>query len=278
MSNPLNRDAYENSPTEGIPPLKTPGKKSNGGMPDEPPLPLPLPTAAKPPPPQSTAAQLGAPKARLDFSKARVKGLQPMQTTPQATRLPVVDKPDPAKFFCVHPEYGGFAYPVYLWRRKNSGKSAGNTMRLVSDEMAVKISDNGGDVIVGGLYWGRYSKGGDFILVANLESDNDYITTSRSIYEKARTEWVKRINMGGYYESKAPNIPIPGPVWEDKEWEDIVSLGFQEIIDDEEHPDYVELVHSRADLEGTGLSAMGERMAKVERAAQSMGVVKNSSQ
>ena len=275
MSNPLNRDAYENSPTEGIPPLKTRGKKSNGGMPDEPPL--PLPTAASPPPLQSAAAQPGAPKARLDFSKARVKGLQPMQTTPQATRLPVIDKPDPAKFFCVHPEYGGFAYPVYLWRRKNSGKSAGNTMRLVSDEMAVKISDNGGDVIVGGLYWARYSKGGDFILVANLESDNDYITTSRTIYEKARTEWVKRINMGGYYESKAPNIAIADPVWEDKEWEDVVSLGFQEIVEDEDHPDYVELVHSRDDSEGAGLSVMGERMAKVERAAQSMGRVKNSS-
>ena len=51
----------------------------------------------------------------------------------------------------------------------------------------------------------------------------------------------------------------------------VVSLGFQEIIDDEEHPDYVELVHSRADSEEAGLSAMGERMAKVERAAQSMG-------
>jgi hypothetical protein len=136
----------------------------------------------------------------LDFSRARVKGLQPMQTAPQATRLPVFEKPDSAKFFRVHPEYGGFAYPVYLWRRKSGGKSAGNTMRLVSDEMAVKISDNGGDVIVAGLYWARYSKGGDFILVVNLESDNDYIVTSRSIYEKARTEWTKRINMGGYRE------------------------------------------------------------------------------
>jgi hypothetical protein len=46
----------------------------------------------------------------------------------------------------------------------------------------------------------------------------------------------------------------------------------QEIIDDEEHPDYVELVHSHADSGETGLSAMGARMAKVERAAQSMGV------
>jgi hypothetical protein len=272
MSDEVFNEGLGNPPVDSVPPpQKTRGKKPNGEMPNE--QPPPLPTAATPPPPQSTAAQPGAPRARLDFSKARVKGLQPMQTTPQATRLPVIDKPDPAKFFCVHPGYGGFAYPVYLWRRKNSGKSAGSTMRMVSDEMAVKISDNGGDVIVAGLYWGRYSKGGDFILVANLESDNDYITTSRGIYEKARTEWVKRINMGGYYESKPPNVPIADTVWEDKEWEDIVSLGFQEIIDDEEHPDYVELVHSRADSEETGLSAMGERMAKVERAAQSMSVV-----
>jgi hypothetical protein len=268
------RGEADNSPIEGISPPKMRGKKSNGAMPDE--QPPPLPAAAAPPPPQSTVAQPGAPKARLDFNKARVKGLQPTQTTPQATRLPVIDKPDPAKFFRVHPEYGGFAYPIYIWRRKNTGKSAGNTMRLVSDEMAMKINENGGDVIVGGLYWGRYSKGGDFILVANLESDNDYITTSRSIYEKARTEWVKRVNAGGYYESKAPNIPITDPIWEAKGWEDIVGLGFQEIVDDEQHPDYVELVHSRADSEESGLSAMGERMAKVERAAQSMSVVKVS--
>jgi hypothetical protein len=268
MSAEENRDETGKPPVENAPPsVKARGRKPNGERPDEP----SLPTAATPPPPQSTAAQPEAPRARLDFSKARVKGLQPMQTTPQATRLPVIDKPDPAKFFCVHPEYGGFAYPVYLWRRKNSGKSAGSTMRLVSDAMAVKIGDNGGDVIVAGLYWGRYSKGGDFILVANLESDNDYITTSRGIYEKARAEWVKRINMGGYYESKPPNVPIADPVWEDKAWEDVVSLGFQEIIDNEEHPDYVELVHSRADSEATGLSPMGERMAKVERIAQSMG-------
>jgi hypothetical protein len=265
---------HENSPDKSALPPKMRGKKPNGEMPSEPST--SLPAAASPPPPQSTVVQLGAPKARLDFSKARVKGLQPMQTAPVATRLPVIDKPDPAKFFRTHPAFGGFAFPVYLWRRKNSGKSAGSTMRMVSDEMAVMISDNGGDVIVGGLYWARYSTGGDFILVVNLESDNDYIATSRGIYEKARTEWVKRINRGGYYESKAPNVPIADPIWEDNEWEDVVSLGFQEILDSEEHPDYVELVHSRADSEGTGLSAMGERMAKVERAAQNMGVKTSS--
>jgi hypothetical protein len=265
---------YESSPDKSIPPPKTRGKKPNGEMPSE--QLASLPAAASPPPPQSTVVQLGAPKARLDFSKARVKGLQPMQTAPVATRLPVIDRPDPAKFFRTHPGYGGFAYPVYLWRRKNSGKSAGSTMRLVSDEMAVKISDNGGDVIVGGLYWARYSAGGDFILVVNLEPDNDYISTSRSIYEKARTEWVKRINRGGYYESKAPSVPIADPIWEDREWEDVVSLAFQEILDSEQHPDFVELVHARADSEESGLSAMGERMAKVERAAQSMGVKTSS--
>jgi hypothetical protein len=264
VSNEQFRNDHENPPVDGqSPPPPRKSTKGNGAEP-------PLLTAATPPPPKSPAAQPGAPSARLDFSKARVKGLQPMQTTSQATRLPVLEKPDSAKFFRVHPEYGGFAYPVYLWRRKSSGKSARNTMHLVSDEMAVKISDNGGDVIVAGLYWARYSKGGDFLLIVNLESDNDYITTSRGIYEKARAEWVKRINMGGYYESKPPNVPIADPVWEVREWEDVVSLGFQEIIVDEEHPDYAELVHSRADAGETGLSAMGERMARVERAAQSM--------
>jgi hypothetical protein len=262
---------HEDSPAKRPLPMLGGKAKANGSG-----EPAPLPAAASPPPVQSATAQPGAPAARLNFDKARVKGLQPMQATPQATRLPVTDKPDPAKFFRVHPMFGGFAFPIYLWRRKNSGKSAGNTMRLVSDEMAMRVADNGGDIIVGGLYWARYSKGGDFLLVVNLESDNDYITTSRTIYEKARTEWVKRINMGGYYESKAPNIAIADPVWEDKDWEDVVSLGFQEIVEDEDHPDYVELVHSRDDSEGAGLSVMGERMAKVERAAQSMGRVKNS--
>jgi hypothetical protein len=273
------REETGRSPSESPPPIRK-GKKPNGPLPEaeeaKPRLVSPepsLPAAASPPPAQSTIAQPGAPKARLDFSKARVKGLQPTQTTPQASRLPVTDKPEPSKFFRVHPVHGGFAYPVYLWRRKGGGKSVGNTMRMVSDEMAVKIDANGGDVMVAGLYWGRYHKGGDFILVVNLESDNDYVTTSREIYEKARAQWVKRINMGGYYEDKSPNVPIADTVWEPKDWEEVISLGFQEIIEDEEHPDFVELVHSRADsAEDAGLTAMGERMAKVERAAQNRGV------
>jgi hypothetical protein len=273
MSDELSNEGLGNPPADAIPPQKTRGKKPNGEMPDEQPPP-PLPASSTPPPSQSTTAQPGAPRARLDFSKARVKGLQPTQTTPQATRLPVIDRPDPAKFFRVHPQYGGFAYPVYIWRRKGSGKGVSNTMRMVSDEMAVKISENGGDVMVAGLYWGRYHKGGDFLLVVNLESDNDYITTSRDIYEKARSEWVKRINMGGYYENKPPNVPIADPVWEEKQWEDdVIGLGFQEIIDTDDHPDFVELIHSRADTaEDSGLTAMGERMAKVERMAESLGV------
>ena len=234
MPDDVSKNPNPNSPIPEAPPLsKARGKKPNGGIPDEPQPPLPA-AATSSPPPQSTTAQPGAPRARLDFSKARVKGLQPMQTTPQATRLPVIDKPNSARFFRVHPGYGGFAYPVFLWRRKSSGKSAGSTMRLVSDEMAVRIGDNGGDVIVAGLYWGRYSKGGDFILTVNLESDNDYVATSRSIYEKARTEWVKRINMGGYYESKPPNVPIADAVWEDKEWEDVAifpMLQFKSALD-----------------------------------------------
>jgi hypothetical protein len=234
----------------------------------------PLAAAATPPPPQSTTAQPGAPKARLDFNKARVKGLQPTQTAPQATRLPVIDRPDPSKFFCVHPEHGGFAYPVYLWRRKGSGKGASSVIRMVTDEMAIKIDANGGEIMVAGLYWGHYHKGGDFILAVNLESDNEYTKTSRDIYEKGRSEWVKRINLGGYYGSKEPNVPIAPHVWEPKTWPEILSLGFQEIVDSEDHPDFVELVHARADTaEEQGLTSMGERMARVERMAASIGVV-----
>ena len=245
-------------------------------MPDEPPRRC-LP-AATPPPPQSTAAQPGAPKARLDFSKARVKGLQPMQTTPQATRLPVIDKPDPAKFFCVHPIFGGFAYPVYLWRRKNSGKSAGNTMRLVSDEMAVKIADNGGDVIVGGLYWARYSKGGDFILVANLESDNDYITTSRShLREGARRSGSSGSTWAAITKASLPTFRSPTRSGKTRNGRTLSRSASKRSSTTRNTLTTSSWFTPAPTSEGTGLSAMGERMAKVERAAQSMGVVKSSS-
>jgi hypothetical protein len=234
----------------------------------------PLPAAAMPPPAQSTAAQPGAPRARPDFNKARVAGLQPMQTSASVTRLLVYDKPDPAKFFCVHPEYGGFGFPVFLWKRQSSGKGAGTVWHMVSEEMAGKIADNGGDVIVGGLYWARYNKGGDFLLAVNLESDNPYTQSARDIYEKLRTEWGKRINMGGYYETKPPNVPIAPPVWESRSWEDIMALGFQEVIESEEHPDYAELVHDRAETGESGLSPMRERMARIERMAQNRGKFK----
>ena len=66
----------------------------------------------------------------------------------------------------------------------------------------------------------------------------------------------------------------PDPVWEKQgNREDVVSLGFQEIIDDEE--EHTQTMSSQStpvvDSEDAGLSAMGERMARVERAAQSMG-------
>lgn len=240
----------------------------------------PLPAAASPPPSQAATAQPAAAKARLDFSKARVKGLQPTQVLSQSTRIPVIMRPDPAKFFCVQPLYGGYSAPTYLWRRKGSGRGVSDTLRMVTAEMAAAIEENGGDILVAGVYWCRYHKGGDFLLVVSLESDNEYVTTTRDIVEKGRNEWVKRINKGGYYDSKPPLIPIPPTVWEDKCYEDVLALGFQEIIEEESHPDFVELVHSRADAATeTDLSPMGERMAKVERMAASMGihVVKDAS-
>jgi hypothetical protein len=232
----------------------------------------PLPNEPSPPPPQPETSQPGATKARLDFSKSRVRGLQPTQTQAQATRIPVIMRPEPSKYWCTHPTYGGFASPHYVWRHRGSDKGVSDNLRLADDRMAGLIEENGGDVFVAGLYWCRYHKGGDFILAVNLESDNPYTSTTRDIVEQGRTEWVKRINKGGYYESKPPNVPIAPTVWEAKEYEDVLSLGFQEIIDSEDHPDYVELIHSRADTPGEqGLSAMGERMAKVERRATGMG-------
>jgi hypothetical protein len=229
-----------------------------------------LPDGASPPPPKSTEQQPLSARVRPDYSRARAKGLQPAQAVPQKVRLSVIMKPNPEWFFAVHPTQGGYDYPVYVWHRQGTlGKGGGETFKLVTEKMALLVEANGGKVFVGGAYWGQYSgKHGEFLAVVNLESDNDFIKTTRDIFEKARKEWVKRINVGNCYDSKGPNVAIPAARWNcDRTFEDNLDLGFGEIIDSEEHPDYVELVHAHEDTEGE-MTPMAARMARVEKRAQ----------
>jgi hypothetical protein len=228
-----------------------------------------LPAGASPPPPQPAEQQPTAARIRPDYSKARAKGLQPTQAVIQKTRLPVIMKPNPEWFFAVHPTQGGFESPLYIWHRQGTlGKGGGESFRLLNEEMALKVDANGGKVFVGGVYWCQYSgKHGEFLMVVNLESDNDFIKTTRDILEKGRAEWVKRINVGNCYDNKAPNVPIRPATWVERTFEDNLDLGFGEIVETEEHPDYIELIHAREEVDGN-LSPMAARMARVEARGQ----------
>jgi hypothetical protein len=229
-----------------------------------------LPAGASSPPPQS-AEQQQQPAARVrpDYSKARAKGLQPGQAVIEKTRLAVLMKPNPEWFFAVHPTQGGYANPLYIWHRQGIlGKGGGESFRLCDERMALLVEANGGKVFVGGEYWCQYSgKHGEFLMIVNLESDNDFIKSTRDILEKGRNEWVKRINVGNSYDSKGPNVAIRPAKWAERTFEDNLDLGFGEIIDSEEHPDYIELIHAREEIDGD-MSPMAARMARVEAKGQ----------
>ena len=163
---------------------------------------------------------------------------------------------------------------------QGSGRGVSDTLRMVTAEMAAAIEENGGDILVAGVYWCRIARAAISFSLSAWRATTSMSRPPGTLLRRGATKWVKRINKGGYYDSKPPLIPIPPTVWEDKCYEDVLALGFQEIIEEESHPDFVELVHSRADAATeTDLSPMGERMAKVERMAASMGihVVKDAS-
>jgi hypothetical protein len=228
-----------------------------------------LPAEASPPPPQSAEQQPAAARTRPDYSKARAKGLQPTQSVIQKTRLPVLMKPNTEWFFTVHPTQGGYGYPLYIWHRQGTlGKGGGESFRLLDEKMALLVEANGGKVFVGGVYWCQYSgKHGEFLMVVNLESDNDFIKTTRDILEKGRKEWVKRVNVGNCYDSKPPNVAIRVAKWAERTFDDNLDLGFGEIVDHEEHPDYIELIHASEEVDSE-MSPMAARMARVEARGQ----------
>jgi hypothetical protein len=229
-----------------------------------------LPGGASPPPSQPTEKQPTATRVKPDYSKARAKGLQPTQSVIQKTRIPVIMKPNTEWFFTVHPTQGGYDNPLYIWHRQGTlGKGGGESFRLCDENMALLVEANGGKVFVGGVYWCQYSgKHGEFLMVVNLESDNDFIKTTRDILEEGRGGWVKRINVGNCYDSKSPDYPIRPATWaSDRTFDDNLDLGFGEIVDSEEHPDYIELIHAREEID-SNMSPMAARMARVEAKGQ----------
>jgi hypothetical protein len=228
-----------------------------------------LPAEASPPPAQPAEQQSPAARVRPDYSKARARGLLPTQAVIQKTRLSVIMKPNAEWFFTVHPTQGGYDNPLFIWHRQGTlGKGGGESFRLLDEKMALLIEANGGKVFVGGAYWCQYSgKHGEFLMLVNLESDNDFIKTTRDILEKGRKEWVKRVNVGNCYDSKPPNVPIRAPGWAERTFEDNLDLAFGEIIESEDHPDYIELIHAREEVDGN-MSPMAARMARVEAKAQ----------
>jgi hypothetical protein len=94
------------------------------------------------------------------------------------------------------------------------------------------------------VWWCQYSIGGQFLVVANAESDNDWVQTSREIYEACHRKWLKRVNAGNCWNGLPPpgGIEIPAPTWDLLTWDEVVCLGFPEMIDST-HPEYLALVY-----------------------------------
>ena len=199
----------------------------------------PLPESASPPPPQPNRTQKVARK--LDLEGIRKTRAQITATVGQAFRIPVIDSPSSSFFIRAHPTFGGFDDPMPIWKREGVGKGSGGPL-LVKTHMIDRIRAHGGKVSMCGLWWCQYSVGGQFLVVANAESDNDWIASARKIYEACRSRWLKRVNAGNCWEGLPPPGPIPDPQWADLEWDDVLNLAFDEAVD-EDHPAYLSLVY-----------------------------------
>jgi hypothetical protein len=198
------------------------------------------PPSAAPPPPQSDRAQKVAHKLNLDEIR-KLRG-QPVASVNVILRIPVVDRPRTDLFIRAHPLFGGLNDTMPIWTRVGVG-SGGNKPLLVKPHMVELIRAHGGKVNYCGLWWCQYSGGGgQFIGVANTESDNDWIATRRDLYERCRDEWLKMLNAGNCWQGSPPPAAIPDPKWPDFSWDDVLNLGFEEAVD-EKHPAFAELVY-----------------------------------
>jgi hypothetical protein len=148
----------------------------------------------------------------LDLEKIRKMRSQVTPSVGQIFRIPVIDGPSSSAFMRTHETFGGLDDPMPLWKKDGGGRGGGG-YRMVDPEAAESIRAHGGKVAMYALWWGQYSIGGQFLVVANAESDNDWIQSSRLIYEAARHKWLKRVNAGNCWEGLQPpaGIQIPNP-------------------------------------------------------------------
>jgi hypothetical protein len=225
--------------SEPIPPKR--GKKPNGAPPDsegaqpggE------LPESASPPPPP--AAKVQKVNRKLDLASIRKARAEMTATVGESSRIPVTDSPSSAYFLRAHPTFGGLDDPLPLWKREGIGKGGGGLL-LVKPHMVEKIRAHGGKAGMYGAWWCKYSLSGQVLVVASIESDNDWIVSARGIYEMARAQWVKRINDGNCWRHLFPPAAIPDPLFEDYEWDDVINLGWDDEVD-EKHPAFLDLLY-----------------------------------
>jgi hypothetical protein len=189
----------------------------------------PLPASASPPPPQPSQAQKVSHK--LDLDKIRKARAQVTPSVGQTFRIPVIDSPSSSAFMRAHPTFGGLDDLLPLWKNEGVGKGVGG-YRMVDPEAAERIRAHGGKVAMYALWWCQYSIGGQFLVVANAESDNDWIQSSRLIYEATRHRWLKRVNAGNCWSGLPPpaGVEIPTPVWPKLSWDEVLHLGFEEMV------------------------------------------------
>jgi hypothetical protein len=223
-------------PTE---PMPDEAQSASAAVPDE--GEKPLPSFASPPPSQPSKAQKTS--SKLDLEKIRKARAQVTPSVGQVFRIPVIDSPSSSAFLRTHPTFGGLDDPMPLWKKDGLG-GGGSGFRMVDPEAAEAIRAHGGKVGMYALWWAQYSIGGQFIVVSNAESDNDWIQSARLIYEAARTQWLKRINAGNCWTGLPPpvGVQIPDPSWTHSTWDEVLHLGFDEMVGTD-HPEFLSLVY-----------------------------------
>jgi hypothetical protein len=216
-----------------------PGNGQNTAPPIGEPAEKPLPESASPPPPMPGKTQKVAPKLNLD--SIRKNRPQMKAVASEAVRIPVTDSPRSDVFIRAHPTFGGLDDPMPIWKREGVGKSSG--LKLVDPDMIDLIRAHGGKVFMAALYWCHYSVGGQILLVVNAESSNDWIVTSREIYELSRKQWVRRVNAGNCWDKVDPPFEIPPPRFADLTWDEVVNLAWRESVATPDSPDFLDLAY-----------------------------------
>ncbi|HZZ24298.1 MAG TPA: hypothetical protein VFE60_17690 [Roseiarcus sp.] len=178
---------------------------------------------------------------KIDFEAIRKTRLQVTAKPNIPYRIPVIDSPSSEFFFRSHPSFGGLDDPLPIWKRSGLGKG-GSGLLLVKPDVVDLVRAHGGKVAMCGIWWCQYSVGGQFLVVASAESDNDWLVTAREIYEDSRNRWLKRINVGNCWEGREPPVKLPSPEFTQLKWDEVLNLGFDTEVD-ENHPAFLALVY-----------------------------------